>query len=547
MAFSYLEGGKTLEGVSAIPSLDMIHHGSYFSYLSESSYSACSSMDDHGQQHQYQHQQLIMRRLGLSSEDFAQRLLASRNDHPYNMATLDASRNQISIIHPSLLSCFTHLTQLNLCCNHLSAIPEAILCLDQLQQLYLSENQIEAMPEAMPLCLTELTVLNLDSNRMNVLPESIGHWKKLREFRLGSEYGGNMIEVLPVSVSDMQALVELDLSFNDLQHVGTLQGLQNLKYLNLSHNRIKYLPILTDDCFQLNTLDVSDNLIRTIPHSTASSVLRLMRHGRLQVLNLSNNRLELVPTEMLDQTQTQVIIQGNPFTLSSLQHQNVIQDDNEEEEEDPTVIWQNETYTTVRDLIQTAIPMMDYHLYQNDQQEPPSMEESSATHHDPTEQDISIHQNQGQPIYLVHSLREIALRLLVLEGDQLLLSDVPEHLAEDIRENLHLCPHCRSPFIHEWVSTAQLRTYQSHRSVPRQVRFCGTACWLAYKDMLQQQALATQSEVHITQQRHNALTYIAQNGHVLEPGSFEWVMAASLAAAAQEEQADLLANAMMMM
>lgn len=537
MAFSYLEGGKTLEGVSAATSLDMLHHGSSFSYSSESSYSACSSMDGPSQQ------QLMMRRLGLSSEDFAQRLLAFRNEHLHCTVALNASRNQIATIHPTLLQCFASLTQLNLCCNNLSVIPEAILGLDQLQQLYLSENQIEVIPEAMPFCLTELTVLNLDSNRINVLPESIGQWKRLREFRLGSEYGGNAIEVLPASVSGMQALVELDLSFNDLQQVGTLQGLQKLQHLNLSHNRIKHLPILADDCSQLSTLDVADNLIRTIPHAMANSVWRLMRHGRLQVLNLSNNRLELIPAEMLDQTQTQVIIQGNPFTSLSFQHQDSIQSVllEEEDEEDRITARQNDTHTTVRDLIQTAQPMMDYRLHRNDQQETPSIEEEQdpGAHGDPTEQD--------QPSYLVHSLREIALRLIVLEGDQLLLSDVPQHLAEDIRENLQLCPHCRSPFIHEWVSTAQLRTYQSHRSVPRQVRFCSTTCWLAYKDMLQQQALAVQSEVHITQQRQEALTYIAQHGNVLEPGSFEWVMAASLAATAQEEQADLLANAMMMM
>ncbi|KAL9538278.1 hypothetical protein MBANPS3_011062 [Mucor bainieri] len=530
MAFTYLEGGKTLDGVSALPSLDTIHHGSSFSYSSDSSSSACSSMSDQSQQ-----KQLILRRLGLSSEDFAQRLSTSPNEHLRHMAMLDASRNQIAAIHPSLLSCFTHLTQLNLSCNHLSVIPDAILGLDQLQQLYLSENQIEAMPEAMPFCLTELMVLNLDGNRINVLPDSIGHWKKLREFRLGSEYGGNLIEELPASVSDMQALVELDLSFNDVQHVGTLQGLQKLKYLNLSHNRIKHLPILAEDCAQLSTLDVSDNLIRTIPHAVAHSVVRLMRRGRLQVLNLSNNRLELMPTEMLDQTQTQVIIQGNPFTSLPFQQQDFIQHDMEEEDEggdDQTIIRQNGSHTTARDMIQTAIPMMDYRLHQNDQHETLLLEEQDpGAHADLAEQDnhSSVYRGQGQPIYLVHSLREIALRLVVSKGDQLLLSDVPEHLAEDIRENLQACPHCRSPFIHEWVSTALM------------------LCWLSYKDMLQQQALAAQSEVHITQQRQDALTFIAQHGHVLEPGSFEWVMAASLAATAQEEQADLLANAMMMM
>lgn len=549
MAFPYLEGGKTLEGVTtAALSLD----GSNFSYSSESSFSACSSsVHYYDGQEQHHHHQLTIRRLGLSSEEFARHLLKSRNEHPQHIAALDASRNQISTLQPSLLQCFTHLTQLNLCCNNLSVIPEVILGLEHLQQLYLSENQIDAIPEAMPICLTELMVLNLDSNRIKVLPESIGQWKRLREFRLGSEYGGNLIEVLPEAVSEMQALVELDLSFNNLQHVGTTwRGLQKLKYLNLSHNRIKYMPILADDCCQLSTLDLSDNLIRTIPHAVANSVLRLMLNCQLQLLNLSNNRLQTVPTEMLDQAQTQVIIQGNPLTSSSLQQYQdlIVQDEDNEDQQLNHITQQNDTQT-VRDLIQTAIPMMDYRLHQEDHEETHSMTEDQpdpVTHDSPTTT-TELDKDHSQPIYLVRSLREIALRSVVMFGDPLLLSDIPQHLAEDIRENLQLCPHCHSPFIHEWVSTVQLRTYQSHRSVPRQIRFCRTECWLAYKNMLQQEALAAQSEVHVRQQRQDALTYIAQHGNMLEPGSFEWVMAASLAATAQEEQADLLANAMMMM
>lgn len=535
MAFSYLKDGKTLEGVTAA-SIDIINNESRFSYSSESSLSTCSSMNDGQEQHQ-----LIFRRLGISSQDFARHILKARNDH-HIWYTLDASRNQITSI-PSTLQRFTNLTQLNLSCNNISVIPEAILGLDQLQQLYLSENQIDSIPEAMPICLTELMVLNLDSNRIKVLPESIGQWKRLREFRLGSEYGGNLIESLPASVSDMQALVELDLSFNDLQTVGTLQGLQKLKYLNLSHNRIKYLPMFAD-CSQLTTLDLSDNLLQAIPYATANNVLRLMLNCQLQLLNLSNNRLDIIPTELLDQTQTQVIIQGNPLTS----HQQEIveeveeeQDGNAVEEPQGIIIRENNTQLnqSVRNLMHTAIPMMDYHRHV---EEILSMEEEdTVTHNIHTEED------EDQTSYLLHSLREIALRAIVLEGDQLLLSEVPEHLAEDIRENLQLCPQCHSPFLHEWVSTAQLRTYQAHRSVARQIRFCGTVCWLAYREMSQQEALAAQSEVYLRQQQEDALAYIAQHRNVLEPDSFEWVMAASLAATAQEEHADLLANVMMMM
>jgi Leucine-rich repeat (LRR) protein len=541
MAFSYLKDGKTLEGVTAA-SINFIINESNFSYSSELSLSACSSLNDSQEQHQ-----LIFRRLGISSQDFARHILKFINDH-HIWFTLDASRNQITSI-PSTLQCFANLTRLNLSCNNISVIPKAILGLDKLQQLYLSENQIDYIPEAMPICLTELIVLNLDSNRIKVLPESIGQWKKLREFRLGSEYGGNLIEIIPDSVSDMQALVELDLSFNDLQTTGTFQGLQKLKYLNLSHNCIKYMPMLTD-CSQLTTLDLSDNLLQTIPYATANCLLRLMLNYQLQLLNLSDNRLDIIPTELLDQTRTQIIIQGNPLTSYRQEIAEDVeeeQDDNADEEPQDINLQQNNTQLnhTVRSIMHTAIPMMDYHRHI---EEIFSMEEENAgTHNIQTEEDNDLKEDGNQASYLLHSLREIALRAIVLEGDQLLLSEMPEHLAEDIQENLRLCFQCHSPFLHEWVSTAQLRTYQAHRSVARQIRFCGTVCWLVYREMLQQEALATQSEVHLRQQQEDALAYIAQHRNVLEPDSFEWIMAASLAATAQEEHADLLANVVMMM
>ncbi|KAI8640451.1 hypothetical protein BD408DRAFT_419740 [Parasitella parasitica] len=537
MAFSYLEGGKSLEGVAA-SSMEILHNESSFSYSSESSLSTYSSIvNDSQEQHQF-----ILRRLGISSQGLAQHILKAKNDHQplWLTTTLDASRNQIISI-PSAVEQFTNLALLNLSCNNISVIPEAILDLHQLQQLYLSENKIDAIPEAMPMCMMELRVLNLDGNRIKMLPESIGHWKKLREFRLGSEYGGNRIKLLPNAVSEMQALVELDLSFNSLQNIGMLQGLHKLKYLDLSHNRLKYLP-LVEDCSQLATLDVSDNLIRTIPYTAANNVLQLMLHCELQLLNLSNNRLDVIPTELLDQVQTQVIILGNPLASYQQQDSLLEEDADEQSSQDPLSQDNNNTHRIVRDLMQTAMPITDYH--QSDAAIFPMGDQGPSMHDTYTEQ---IEEQVHEPSYLLHSLREIALRAVASRDTQLLLSEVPEHLALDIRENLRLCPQCHSPFLHEWVSTAQLKTYQGHRSVARQVRFCSTTCWTFYRDTLQQEALAAQSEVHLRQQQEDALAYMAQHRNVLEPGSFEWVMAASLAATAQDEQADLLANVTMMM
>lgn len=615
---SYLVGGKCLQGVEYHPdnTANSISQSSSFSLSSASSISsssAYSSLSNYShsnqifspQQNKQQQQQnhssnntsIILRRLGLCSLDLSHRLL--QVSHKDTWVELDASRNQLTII-PTHLQLFTGLTQLVLANNTITIIPLGLYQnLVGLQTLILSENQIEMIPEDMPYYLSQLVTLHMDSNQLLTLPESIGSWKQMRELKLGSEFGGNRIQVLPESISEMTNLIDLNVSFNQLQTIlpGTFSNLSNFKYLNLSHNQIRDLPeddsLFGSFCHNspISTIDLSDNQISAIPQRVAAKLVQLTQQS-LELLNLGDNQLLILPAELLDQHNTQVIINGNPITFQHFQqHQ---QEEEGEEEENS-----NAYHQLVRVMLQRATPNLGHSSSPTSscydglnmeagairQQEPDITQVilEQARHHNiiinnrddnmhaaeiPTlPQFDHVHQEEDHipttPIfydynenvieeeeditpqpYLLHSLREITLRSLLSTSPNDILSLLPEHIVSTLQDHkIQKCTLCHQPFIREWISSVQLKHYGGHPSVVRKIRFCGTACWLRYRENVNQKALAAQSQANTTQQRRDALEYIQQ--HQIEPGSIDWIMAAVSAASSEEEQADILANAIL--
>lgn len=459
---TYLIGGQCLKGVEYVPN-DPI--SSISSSLSDD---LCTEVEP-----SLTGTSKNLKRLGLSSSEFSSQLLQA-NDQT-TVLDLDASRNEITVL-PSPLQLFTSLTRLVLSDNTISIIPPEIYqYLVQLEILILSGNQIETIPEDMPSYLPRLLSLYLDGNLIRYLPDTIGDWKQLREFRLGSFYGGNQIRELPETLADMFSLVDLDVSFNQLENIfpDTFRNLPNINCINLSHNQLTTLPDipLFGACHRLATIDLSDNLIRSLPPTVSTDMLRLKR---LELLNLSHNQLKILPAELLDQSQFQVIIKGNPMI----------------------------DQTTRDDMM-----------------------------HEP---------DVANAPFLLHSLREISLRSIALLSSTEVMLRIPEHISSDLNKQ-QTCPSCAQPYIREWISTAQLKSYRGHPSVVRKVRFCGTKCWQDYREILQEEAIRIQ-ELDPRQQQQDALDFI--NQHTMEPGSIDWIMAAVSAASVQEERIDILANSL---
>ncbi|KAI8881122.1 L domain-like protein [Backusella circina FSU 941] len=516
---------------------------------------------------------LLLRRLGLTSQDLEQHLNQIDERRSQLVNELDASRNHISVL-PNTLIRFTNLTNLILSSNNLTFIPYEIYSnAKQLRLLVLSENEISVIPEDMPHFLTELITLKLDDNRIEVLPYTIYHMEKLENLQLGSDYGGNFLESLPDTISSLTALKELNVSYNRIQELPDRLFEENtlLEYINLSHNHLLHLPTaLLRHLVNLKTLDLSYNHISTIPTTTLDDMLRLTM-SKLEFIDISNNRLFILPAELLDQNRAQVIVRGNPF--SQYLGDNSTDDDGSynqvvrnmtrivvpvSEYASSSMVTRNSDSAAQQSAAQEDTHAIDrtlstlantMHLFEErvggalegtirEQEDTVQDDESGyAPILDNDTVNILINNDSSSPAPLFLSLREIAYRLLlanITDISSLPTDCIPQHITTDIRDSLvQKCPVCYGPYVHEWVSTVQVKG----QSAVRKVRFCRMECWKEYKRNIEEKMRYYQ-ENRIA--RQEIAESIRQNP--IEENTIDWIVAAVNAANEQEEERDMMAN-----
>ncbi|XP_075974876.1 uncharacterized protein LOC142975734 [Anticarsia gemmatalis] len=87
----------------------------------------------------------------------------------------------------------------------------------------------------------------------------------------------------------------LDLSYNLIFWIGlhAFSGLDNLVHLDLSSNRLRFLPSdLFWDTPELDTLDLSSNVFESLKNEP------FLMHAKLKVLNLNNCRIKTLPNRL---------------------------------------------------------------------------------------------------------------------------------------------------------------------------------------------------------------------------------------------------------
>lgn len=145
------------------------------------------------------------------------------------------------------------LRTLDLSGNPLKAVPVEVYQLVNLKSLFLTGCNIQYVNNLTS--LTSLTKLKLDHNDLEV----------------------DKVHEMPIS------LTTLDLSFNHLSGLpAALNGLLNLIFLNLSHNRIESIYGI-DGLPGLNNLVLDDNLLTELPESICVLV-------KLRKVSLARNR-----------------------------------------------------------------------------------------------------------------------------------------------------------------------------------------------------------------------------------------------------------------
>ncbi len=154
-------------------------------------------------------------------------------------------------------------------------------------------------------------VLNFDSQKLRDVPANIPANAE------NISFANNNFRDFPVSLANLRNLKYLNLSNNRIANINFVNGFANLVYLDLSSNRIKQLPNGLSNLKKLEVLDLSNNRLRSLP-------IDLVNMKQLKVLNLMGNRIPF--------SQIKNLLQSNPNT--NILHDDYIQIEDDDEWED---------------------------------------------------------------------------------------------------------------------------------------------------------------------------------------------------------------------
>nr|ABD58972.2 toll-like receptor 1 [Branchiostoma belcheri] len=200
-----------------------------------------------------------------------------------------------------------------------SAEPYAFTGLEYLERLELGENRLSDFPERVFHGLQSLTHLGLGYNSLTVVKSHYFNGLK-NLFWLNLQNNG-ILFIEGTAFEDLRSLQYLILTSNHLSTVAGLQGLSNLRHLDLDRNNF---TSLTAGSFSrlgsLTDMNLAHNWIRTIQKEAFSGL------GILRRLNLADNRLANLTSRAFDglsaleelKLQHNVIVAVEPYTFHGL-------------------------------------------------------------------------------------------------------------------------------------------------------------------------------------------------------------------------------------
>ncbi|XP_043253659.1 leucine-rich repeat-containing protein 7 isoform X1 [Colletes gigas] len=155
----------------------------------------------------------------------------------------------------------SHIQEIYLKWNKLSALPPWIVELFNVTNLYIYGNLIKELP--LELCqMSQLTVLDLSANKLEQIPSEIGKLVNLKSLSLNQ----NFIDRLPAEMNQMQHLEILSISGNKFVALPEWIGsLPKLKELNADNNCLKELPNRLTLSPEISVISVCSNRLRYLP------------------------------------------------------------------------------------------------------------------------------------------------------------------------------------------------------------------------------------------------------------------------------------------
>jgi Leucine-rich repeat (LRR) protein len=166
----------------------------------------------------------------------------------------------------------------------LKEMPYELVCMTKLIALGLNHNEIERIEHCDN--LTSLISLHLDDNHITEIPEHISVMSRLGVLSANR----NKIARIDPRIILLSYLQLVELNNNQLHNLPDLCFIQQLRYLDLSYNRLTTLDILGVCVLpvSLQTLNVKNNQLTQLPDNFGSLT-------QLRSLDISQNPLSTLP------------------------------------------------------------------------------------------------------------------------------------------------------------------------------------------------------------------------------------------------------------
>ncbi|CAK6980622.1 leucine-rich repeat-containing G-protein coupled receptor 4 [Scomber scombrus] len=255
-----------------------------------------------------------------------------------SLVVLHLHNNRIKEIGDNCFAGLVNLETLDLNFNSLVVFPRAIEALPKLKELGFHSNDIASIPEGAFHNNPLLRTIHLYDNPLSFVGASAFqnlsdlHSLMLRGASMMQDFpiltltnnlesltlSGTKISSLPADLcEDLKLLRTLDLSYNEIKELPSLQGCIRLQEISFQHNHIQQID---RDTFQgliaLRLLDLSRNEIKVI-HRDAFLTLTALTN-----LDLSMNSLTVLPTTGLSSL-SQLKLSGNPQMKNVLTARNL--------------------------------------------------------------------------------------------------------------------------------------------------------------------------------------------------------------------------------
>lgn len=229
--------------------------------------------------------------------------------------SLNLSRNLSLDVPKDFIQSCINLREIKFIGNEALQVPMSFGLASRLTYLDVSNNVLEELEHAKLDRLTGLVSIKMANNQLTELPSYFGNFQYLRSLNMSS----NSFKVFPEFLCKLRALVDLDISFNNIEAIPSIGNLTTLERLWMTNNSISG-PL--DESFQqlvnLREIDGRFNAITSIDNLCGLPRLEQVFFGHNLISRFRGSAPKLRSLHLDHNPLTQFDIDSHMPTLSSL-------------------------------------------------------------------------------------------------------------------------------------------------------------------------------------------------------------------------------------